>query len=148
MHFSCAALEGNLAFVGREPEHHDPLYRLAYFAELLPGPVPPGQLCGLARGGIKQQSCGRRGNTEIALSGPVGRVRNFSGLSGDAKCLWIKALRDQGSTAHPQEIPVSVGSWSIDHSAFRRYDLDPVRRFVERSDISSAVFRFSGFHTE
>src|ERR1041385_223938 len=147
MHVRCAALDGNLAFVRREPEHHDSLDRLTYFAELLSRAIQPGQLRGLTRGGIEQQSRGGCGDSHVALSGPVGRLRNFPGFSGDAKCLWIKALRDQGSTPHPHEMSFSVGARSIDHSAFRRHDLDAVRGFAQGSAVSAAVLGLSGLYT-
>src|SRR5262249_41588498 len=108
MHVPGAALDGNLAFVRREPEHHDSLYRLTYFAALLSSAIQPGQLRVLTRGGIDQQSRSGCGDPNVALSGPAGRLRNFSGCSGDAKCLWVKALGDQGSTPHPHEISFSV----------------------------------------
>src|SRR5215510_7804786 len=144
MHVRCAALDGNLALVRREPEHHDPLDRLTYFAELLSGSIQPGQLRGLTRGGIEQQSRGGCGDPKVSLRG---RLRNFSGFSGDAKCLWIKALRYQGPTPDPHEMSFSVSARRIDHFAFRRHDLDAVRRFAKGSGVSATVLGFSGLHT-
>src|SRR5215469_5119490 len=81
MHFRCGALDGNLPSIRREPEHDDPIYRLAYLAELLSGSIPPGQLRDLARSGIEQQPCRGRGDTDTRLSSQAGCLPNLSGFS-------------------------------------------------------------------